>query len=198
MSGIKLCFYPLVTCRQGNLLEPAFRLICVHIVSWLIECNCWSNLHFINTTLLPPTHPHPHHPVLFFPTEVYFQSALASIWHLKVKVSESHSVMSDSLWPYELYSPRNSPGQNTGVCNLSLLQEIFLTQGWNPSLLYYRQILYQLRHKGSPRILEWVVYPFSSGSSWPRYWTRVSCITERFFINWAIREATFFWKWNLM
>ena len=28
-----------------------------------------------------------------------------------------------------------------------------------------RQILYQLRHKGSPRILEWVAYPFSSRSS---------------------------------
>ena len=38
---------------------------------------------------------------------------------------------------------------------------IFLTQGWNPDLRYCRQILYQLRHKGSPRILEWVAYPFS-------------------------------------
>ena len=39
------------------------------------------------------------------------------------------------------------------------------------------------------RILEWVVYPFSSGSSWPRNWTRVSCIAGGFFTNWAIREA---------
>ena len=29
--------------------------------------------------------------------------------------SESHSVMSDSLRPHGLYSPWNSPGQNTGV-----------------------------------------------------------------------------------
>ena len=29
--------------------------------------------------------------------------------------SESHSVVSDSLWPYGLCSPWNSPGQNTGV-----------------------------------------------------------------------------------
>ena len=36
-----------------------------------------------------------------------------------------------------------------------------------------RQILYQLSHKGSPRILEWVTYPFSSGSFWPRNSTRV-------------------------
>ena len=39
------------------------------------------------------------------------------------------------------------------------------------------------------RILEWVAYPFSSGSSRLRNRTRVSCIAGRFFINWAIREA---------
>ena len=38
------------------------------------------------------------------------------------------------------------------------------------------------------RILEWVAYPFSSRSSWPRYQTKVSCIAGRFFTNWAIRE----------
>ena len=35
------------------------------------------------------------------------------------------------------------------------------TQGWNPSLPHYRQILYCLSHRGSPRILEWVPIPFS-------------------------------------
>ena len=49
--------------------------------------------------------------------------------------------------------------------SLSLLQEISPTQGSNP---HYRWILYQLSHKESPRILEWVTYPFSSGSSPPR------------------------------
>ena len=62
----------------------------------------------------------------------------------------------------------NSPGQNTGVGSLSLLQGIFLTQGSNPSLPHCRRILYQLSHKGSPRTLEWVAYHFSSGSSQPR------------------------------
>ena len=33
--------------------------------------------------------------------------------------------MSDSLWPHGLYSPWNSPGQNTGVGSLSFLQRIF-------------------------------------------------------------------------
>ena len=84
------------------------------------------------------------------------------------KPSESHSVMSDSLRPQGLYSPWNSPGQNTGVDNFSLLQGIFPTQGSNPGLQHCMQILCQLSHKGSPRILEWVAYPFSSGSSLPR------------------------------
>ena len=52
--------------------------------------------------------------------------------------------MSDSLQPRRLYSPWNSPGQNTGVGSLSLLQRIFLTQESNRGLLHCRQILYQL------------------------------------------------------
>ena len=63
--------------------------------------------------------------------------------------SESFSVVSDSLWPCGLYSPWNSPGQNTGVGSLSLLQGIFLTQGSNPGLPPCRWILYQLSHKHS-------------------------------------------------
>ena len=68
--------------------------------------------------------------------------------------SESHSVVSDSLWPHGLQSPWNSPDQNTGVGSLSLLQGIFPTQGLNPGLLHCSRIPYQLRHKGSPGILE--------------------------------------------
>ena len=79
------------------------------------------------------------------------------------KESESRSVMSDSLWAHGLYSPWNSLGQNTGVGSLSLLQ------GSNPGLPHCRWILYQLSHKRSPRVLEWVVYPFSRGSSLSPY-----------------------------
>ena len=77
----------------------------------------------------------------------------------------------------------------SGVGSLSLLQGILPTQGLNPGLLHCRRIPYQLSHKGSPRILEWVAYPFSSRSSPPRNWTGVACIAGRFFINWAIRDA---------
>ena len=44
----------------------------------------------------------------------------------------------------------DSPGKNTGVGCLILLQEIFLTQGSNQGLLHGRQILYQLSYQGSP------------------------------------------------
>ena len=84
-----------------------------------------------------------------------------------------------------------SPGQNTGAGSLPLLQGIFPTQGWNLGLPCCRRNLYQLSHKGSPRILEWVAYPFSSGSSRLRNQTGVSCIAGGFFINWATREAQF-------
>ena len=90
----------------------------------------------------------------------------------------SHSVMSDSLRPH---SPWNSPGQNTGVGSLSLLQGIFPTQGSNPALLHCRWILYQLSHMGRPRILEWVAYPFFSRSSQPRNQTGVSWIAGGLF-----------------
>ena len=68
-----------------------------------------------------------------------------------VSESESCSVASDSLQPHGLDSPWNSPGQNTGVGSLSLLQGIFTTQESNPGLPKCRQILYQLSHQGKQR-----------------------------------------------
>ena len=96
--------------------------------------------------------------------------------------------MSKSLWPHGVYSPWNSPDQNTGVGSHSLLQGIFPTQGLNPGLLHCGRILNQLSHKGSPRIPERVAYPFSRGSSRPRNRTGVFCIAGGFFTNWAIGD----------
>ena len=81
------------------------------------------------------------------------------------------------------------PMDYAGVGSLSHLQRIFPTQGLNPGLPHCREILYQLSHKGSPKILKWVAYSFSIGYSWPRNQTGVSWIADRFFTNWAIREA---------
>ena len=63
---------------------------------------------------------------------------------------KSRSVVSDSFRHHGLYSPWNSPDQNTGGGSLSRLQGIFPTQGSNPDIPHCGQILYQLSHKGSP------------------------------------------------
>ena len=82
-------------------------------------------------------------------------------------VSESRSVMSDSLQPMDIQSMGFSkPEYWSG--SRSLLQGIFPTWRLNPGLPHCRWILYQLTHQGSSRIVEWVAYPFSSRSSWPR------------------------------
>ena len=90
-----------------------------------------------------------------------------------------------SLGRVWLSGPWNSLGRNTGVGSLSLLQGSFPTQGMNPGLPHCRQILYQLSHKRSPRILEWVAYHFSSRSSRPKNRTGISCIAGGFFTNWV-------------
>ena len=55
----------------------------------------------------------------------------------KESESENCSAMSDSLWPHGLYSPWHSPGQNTGVGSLSLLQGLFPIQGSDPGLRFF-------------------------------------------------------------
>ena len=106
----------------------------------------------------------------------------------------SHSVVSDSLWPWGL-----QPAML--LCPWGFSRQEYWSglpcppprdlpiKGSNPGLLYYKQILYHLNHQGSPRILEWVAYPFSRGSFWPRNRTRVSCIAGRFFTSWATKEV---------
>ena len=113
--------------------------------------------------------------------------------------------MSDYLQPHELYSPWNSPGQNTGGDSHSLLQknlpntkieprspELQLdslpvepagkpekavggTQGLSPGLPHCRRILYQLSHQGSPRILERVAYPVSIFPTQELNWGFLHC-----------------------
>ena len=68
-------------------------------------------------------------------------------WLQAVKVKAAESC--PTLRPHGLYSPWNSPGQNTGVGSLSLLQGIFPTQGPNPGLPHCRRIPYQQSHQGS-------------------------------------------------
>ena len=70
---------------------------------------------------------------------------------LHEKSSETDSESQLSHVPlFATPSPWNSPGQNTGVGSLSLLQGIFPTQGLNLGLPHCRWILYQLSSQGSP------------------------------------------------
>ena len=87
---------------------------------------------------------------------VHRKTLLKNITCQKVK-SESCSVVSDFLRPHGLQSPWNSPGQNTGVGSLSLLQGILPTQGSNPGLPHCRQILYQLTYGGRPTQVKAVI-----------------------------------------
>ena len=77
-----------------------------------------------------------------------------------------------------------------GILQASTLEWIAVpTQGLTQGLLHCRQILYHLSHQGSPGILEWIAFFFSSRSSWPRNQIGVSCFAGRFFTNWDTREA---------
>ena len=98
---------------------------------------------------------------------------LLTIWKwksLSPTLNDSHGLYSP--WNSPGQNTWNSPSQNTGMGNLSLVQGIFPPQGSKWGLLHCMWILYQLSHQRSPRILDWVVYPFSSGSSQPRNQTR--------------------------
>ena len=84
---------------------------------------------------------------------------------------ESCSVVPDSLRLHGLHSPWNSPGQNTRVGSLFLLQGILPTQGSNPGLPHCRRILYQLSYQGSP---SWTyLVPNRQLKKWVFAWTGV-------------------------
>ena len=101
--------------------------------------------------------------------------------HIVFSESESHSVVSDSLWPHGILQARILE-----CVAFPFSRGSFQTQGSNPGLQHCRQICYQLSHKGSSRMLKWVADPFSRASFWSRNRTGVSCIAGRFFTNWAI------------
>ena len=91
----------------------------------------------------------------YFSQQSWFQLVLHPAQHF-AWFTLSINIIAQScptLWIHGLHSPRNSPGQNTGVGSLSLLQRIFPTQESNPGLSHFRQILYQLSHKGRPQTI---------------------------------------------
>ena len=83
-------------------------------------------------------------------------------WKVKVKVTQLcpalydpmdytvHGVLQARILEWVAF-PFSRGSSQSGVGSLSLLQEIFPTQGLNPGLPHCRWILYQLSHKGGPR-----------------------------------------------
>ena len=114
--------------------------------------------------------------ILFFPKMLCFILMLWSSNRIAAESFQSCLTQCDLMDCSLPGCPWDSLGKGTGVCCHALLQGIFPTQGLNPGLRHCRQILYQLSHKGSPRILEWVAYPFSNISSRPRNQTGVSSL----------------------
>ena len=112
--------------------------------------------------------------------------SLLYTWNLyniiyQVKWSESRSVVSHSLWPHGVYSNLCSQLLEVKCKSLSHVRSLWLMD-------------YIVRGILQARILEWVAFPFSRGSSQPRDWTQVSCIAGRFFTSWSTREAQEYWS----
>ena len=76
--------------------------------------------------------------------------------------------MFGSLWPHRLYSPWNSPGQKTGVGSLPFSRVSSQPRDRTQVSRIAGRFFTSWATRGSPRILEWVAYPFSSQSSPPR------------------------------
>ena len=106
--------------------------------------------------------------------------------------------------PWTVYSPLNSPGQNTEVSRVSYSRGTSLLQKNPPGDLPNpgiqprpRSIVHGVAKSRTRlsdfhlRILEWISISFSRGSSQPRDQIRVSCIAGRFFTIKVTRENLF-------
>ena len=150
--------------------------------------------------------------VLWFQIYTYYHhltlsqvNALLQDWLKYLLLGEGKRLLGLKSWKWKLlslvrqlvnhglYSPWNSPGQNTKVCSLSLLQGIFPTQGSSPGIPQWSRILLELSHQGSQRMLAWVVYPFSSRASQKLNFSQklnwFYSFAGRIFPNWAIRKV---------
>ena len=94
--------------------------------------------------------------------------------------------MSNSLGPWGLYSPWNSPWNPYFWSMKSHYSRGSFQPRDRTQVSHIADRFFTSCHKGSPRILEWVDYSFSRGSSSPRNRTRISWTAGGFFTNWAV------------
>ena len=107
--------------------------LCLSDYSHLNRCEMISHCGFAGISLIINLHSHVQISIIHNSKDVETWKQPRYQWE-----SESLSVGSSSLWPHGLYSPWTSPGRNTGVGSLSILQGIFPTQGLNPVLPHCR------------------------------------------------------------
>ena len=111
----------------------------IHRFQRLGHAHLWRK---VGTIILPTTSWIPVFPLYRLSLVLELSTILEKV---KVKVVQSCPTLWDPMDCIVL----NSPGQNTGVGSLVLLQQIFLTQELNQGLLHCRWILYQLSYHGS-------------------------------------------------
>ena len=110
-----------------------------HLTTCSLKAKLFPAQAHVHTHTYMHTHRHTH----AVPGALQRRRDTVPVWPLlpgQESQSESCSVVSDSSRPHGIYSPWNSPGQNTVVGSLSLLQGIFPTQGSNPGLPHCRQV----------------------------------------------------------
>ena len=176
-----------------NNSKPSVRPVrLIKLLCLKCECTIFSILY------LNPPCVHSICSLLFFLVrEIIFLVTIFGLSLLKM----SHSVMSESLGPHGLYSPWNSPGQNTGVGSLSLLQGIFPTQESNWGLLHCRWILNQRSYEWSPIPLthgKWLQSPNDFICSIYFLPVNISCICpESRIVNiWIMKRTVYSWTTN--
>ena len=116
-----------------------------------------TDVHWVGDAIQPPHPLSPSSPAAFNLSQhqglfhwVHCSHQVAKVLEIQLQHQSFQWIVSNSLQPHGLYSPWNSPGQNTGVGSLSLLQLIFPTQELNQDLLHCRWVLNQLSYQGEP------------------------------------------------
>ena len=134
--------------------QPCSLLVPVVWLHWVLFAGSCSSVTFYPTPKSPlPPKPQGSASSLF---SFYSEHSPKMTWSTPITFAEVKWKSLSVVWlckPMDCSPPPcpwNSPGKNTGVGSCSLPQGTFPTQGLNPGLPHYRQILYHLSHQGSP------------------------------------------------
>ena len=156
-----------MTCKVTSALNPCPALFLLNIpsVKWVFcehvdNSQSWRSAQATKLSDNPLWKPNHYLEIVIsgFTSQIERQIKPVGTMWIQISSSVSDSVVSDSLWPHglsptRLLAPWNSPGKNTGVGCLFLIQGIFPAQGSNLGLLHHRQILYHLSHQEDTLIL---------------------------------------------